>query len=41
MIETLTFKEGDLSKTLHIALCWENEKGELGPPSPVQRIVIG
>ncbi|MDR2782982.1 MAG: hypothetical protein LBB48_03930, partial [Treponema sp.] len=32
MIETLTFKEGDLSKTLHIALCWENEKGELGPP---------
>jgi hypothetical protein len=41
MRETLTFKEADLGKTLHIALCWENEKGDLGPPSPVQRTVIG
>jgi hypothetical protein len=40
-VEALTFKDTDLGKTLHIALCWQNEKGELGPPAPVQRAVIG
>jgi hypothetical protein len=39
-VEALAFKEADLGKTLHIALCWENDKGELGPPPPVQSIVI-
>jgi hypothetical protein len=39
-VETLTFKDTDAGKTLHICLRWENEKGELGPPPPVQTIVI-
>ncbi|MDR2782532.1 MAG: hypothetical protein LBB48_01580 [Treponema sp.] len=31
MIETITFKDADLGKTLHIALCRENGKGRLAP----------
>jgi hypothetical protein len=38
--ETLVFKDSDRLKTLYVALCWENEKGELGPLSPIQSIVI-
>jgi hypothetical protein len=38
--EILTFGEDDLGKTLHIALLWENGKGELGPWPPIQSIVI-
>jgi hypothetical protein len=38
--ETLTFDAPQLGQTLYIALCWENEKGRLGPPSPIQSHVI-
>jgi hypothetical protein len=38
--ETLVFKDSDRLKTLYVAICWENEKGELGPLSPIQSIVI-
>jgi hypothetical protein len=38
--ETLVFEDADRLKTLSAALCWQNEKGELGPPSPIQSLVI-
>jgi hypothetical protein len=38
--ETLSFEDTDRLKTLYAALCWQNEKGELGPPSPIQSLVI-
>jgi hypothetical protein len=38
--ETLAFEDTQLGQTLYIALCWENEKGRLGPPSPIQARVI-
>jgi hypothetical protein len=38
--ETLVFDETQLGQTLYIALLWENEKGRLGPPSPIQSHVI-
>jgi hypothetical protein len=38
--ETLFFEDTQLGQTLYIALCWENEKGRLGPPSPIQSHVI-
>ncbi|MDR2633069.1 MAG: hypothetical protein LBC51_05530 [Treponema sp.] len=38
--EILSFEETQLGQTLYIALCWENEKGRLGPPSPIQSRVI-
>jgi hypothetical protein len=38
--ETLIFKDTERLKTLSAALCWENEKGELGPVSPIQTLVI-
>jgi hypothetical protein len=38
--EVLTFDETDQGRTLHIALRWQNEKGELGPWPPIQSIVI-
>jgi hypothetical protein len=38
--ETLSFEDSDRLKTLYAALCWQNEKGELGPPSPIQSLVI-
>jgi hypothetical protein len=38
--ETLFFENAQLGQTLYIALCWENEKGHLGPPSPIQSHVI-
>ncbi|MDR3130982.1 MAG: hypothetical protein LBU18_05490 [Treponema sp.] len=38
--ELLTFDDSQLGKTLYIALYWENEKGRLGPPSPIQSHVI-
>jgi hypothetical protein len=38
--ETLVFEDSDRLKTLSAALCWENEKGELGPLSPIQSLVI-
>ncbi|MDR1231944.1 MAG: hypothetical protein LBK61_11175 [Spirochaetaceae bacterium] len=39
-VETLVFEDTQLGQTLYIALCWENEKGRLGPPSPIQSHVI-
>jgi hypothetical protein len=39
-VETLTFKDTDSGKTLHICLYWQNGRGELGPPSPIQSIVV-
>ncbi|MDR1148371.1 MAG: hypothetical protein LBK66_07045 [Spirochaetaceae bacterium] len=39
-VETLVFEDTQLGQTLSIALCWENEKGRLGPPSPIQSHVI-
>ncbi|MDR1127074.1 MAG: hypothetical protein LBL06_02975 [Treponema sp.] len=38
--ELLTFEDTQLGETLYIVLCWENEKGKLGPPSPIQSRVI-
>jgi hypothetical protein len=38
--EILTFEDADLGQTLYIALYWQNEKGRLGPPSPIQSRVI-
>ncbi|MDR2792896.1 MAG: hypothetical protein LBB61_04415 [Treponema sp.] len=38
--EILTFEAADLGQTLYIALQWQNEKGRLGPPSPIQSHVI-
>lgn len=39
--EIFTFDGSQLGQTLSMSLCWENEKGELGPPSPIQaRIII-
>ncbi|MDR1325149.1 MAG: hypothetical protein LBK00_03840 [Treponema sp.] len=39
-IEALIFEATQLGETLYIALCWENEKGKLGPLSPIQSHVI-
>jgi hypothetical protein len=39
-VETLTFEETQLGETLYITLCWQNEKGRLGPPAPIQSHVI-
>ncbi|MDR2419194.1 MAG: hypothetical protein LBD79_09090 [Treponema sp.] len=38
--EILSFEDTQLGQTLYIALSWENEKGVLGPPSPIQARVI-
>jgi hypothetical protein len=38
--EILTFEDTTLGQTLYIALYWQNEKGRLGPPSPIQSRVI-
>jgi hypothetical protein len=38
--EILTFEDTQLGQTLYIALYWQNEKGRLGPPSPIQSHVI-
>ena len=38
--EILTFDDTQLGQTLYIALYWQNEKGRLGPPSPIQSHVI-
>jgi hypothetical protein len=38
--EILTFEDTQLGQTLYIALCWENEKGRLGPSSPIQSRMI-
>jgi hypothetical protein len=38
--EILTFEDTELGQTLYIALYWQNEKGRLGPPSPIQSHVI-
>jgi hypothetical protein len=40
MKETLVFEDADRLKTLYAALRWQNEKGELGPSSPIQSLVI-
>jgi hypothetical protein len=38
--EILTFEDTQLGQTLYIALYWQNEKGRMGPPSPIQSRVI-
>jgi hypothetical protein len=38
--EILTFEDEALGQTLYISLYWQNEKGRLGPPSPIQSHVI-
>jgi hypothetical protein len=38
--EILIFEDTQLGKTLYIALYWQNEKGRMGPPSPIQSHVI-
>jgi hypothetical protein len=38
--EILSFQDTDLGRTLYIALSWQNEKGRLGPPSPILSRVI-
>ncbi|MDR1177093.1 MAG: hypothetical protein LBK83_16660 [Treponema sp.] len=39
-VETLFFEETQLGETVYITLCWQNEKGRLGPPAPIQSHVI-
>ncbi|MDR1219866.1 MAG: hypothetical protein LBK73_09695 [Treponema sp.] len=38
---TLTFPPESQSCFLSCAACWQNEKGELGPWSGIQHVVIG
>jgi hypothetical protein len=38
--ETLAFEDADRLKAFYAALCWQNEKGECGPSSPIQSIPI-
>ncbi|MDR2069607.1 MAG: hypothetical protein LBP71_07050 [Spirochaetaceae bacterium] len=38
--EILSFEDTQLGQTLYIALYWQNEKGRLGPPSPIQSHMI-
>jgi hypothetical protein len=38
--EILSFEDTQLGETLYIALYWQNEKGRMGPPSPIQSRVI-
>jgi hypothetical protein len=38
--EILSFEDTQLGEKLYIALYWQNEKGRLGPPSPIQSHVI-
>jgi hypothetical protein len=35
-----SFKPGDEGKRVYVALCWENEKGEQGPWSPIQSMIL-
>jgi hypothetical protein len=37
---TLSFKETERGKTVYVALCWQNEKAQLGPWSEIQSAVI-
>jgi hypothetical protein len=37
---TMDFREADRGKTLYIALCWQNERGQLGPWSDLQTAII-
>jgi hypothetical protein len=39
-VETLFFEAAQLGETVYITLCWQNEKGRLGPPAPIQSHVI-
>jgi hypothetical protein len=39
-VETILCEETQLGETLYITLCWQNEKGHLGPPAPIQSHVI-
>jgi hypothetical protein len=38
--ELFVFEDVQLGQTLYMALSWQNEKGRLGPPSPIQSHVI-
>jgi hypothetical protein len=35
-----SFKSGDEGKRVYVTLCWENEKGEQGPWSPIQSMIL-
>jgi hypothetical protein len=37
---TLTFAEGESEHKAYVALCWQNEKGEKGPWSAIQSVMI-
>ncbi|GHV55458.1 hypothetical protein FACS1894181_19130 [Bacteroidia bacterium] len=37
---TIEFKEDERGKTLYIALCWQNEKGQRGPWSDIEKAII-
>ena len=37
---TMEFEEDERGKTLYIALCWQNERGQLGPWSDIQTAII-
>jgi hypothetical protein len=39
-VETISCPETQLGETLYITLCWQNEKGRIGPPAPIQSHVI-
>ena len=38
--EILTFENTQLGQTFYTALYWQNKKGVLGPPSPIQKRLI-
>ena len=37
---TMEFNEEDRGKTLYLALCWQNGKGQRGPWSDIESVII-
>jgi hypothetical protein len=37
---TLRFDETERGKTVYVALCWQNQKGQLGPWSGMQATIV-
>ncbi|MDR1644755.1 MAG: hypothetical protein LBS05_02865 [Tannerellaceae bacterium] len=37
---TLEFAEGDRGKTVYLAICWQNNKGERGPWSEIESAIV-
>jgi hypothetical protein len=37
---TLEFTESERGKTVYVAICWQNEKGEKGPWSEIEKAIV-